>query len=105
MHQDVTVVRPDLTKWKSQVHAIVADAKIIMKRKQHRNEAVSFFSALAPCLISGEVSASALCGACQRNAQFKRDLFIERPQSGYTPAWLGGKTHGRPAALSRSNAS
>jgi len=55
----VTRVGLDLAKRVFQVHAVDAKGEIVVTRKLTRNQLISFFAELPPCVVAMEACASA----------------------------------------------
>jgi transposase len=55
----VTTIGLDLAKHVFQIHGIDAAEKVVIKRRLRRSQVMSFFEALAPCLIGMEACATA----------------------------------------------
>ena len=55
----VTTIGLDLAKHVFQIHGIDAAEKVVIKRHLRRSQVMSFFEALAPCLIGMEACAMA----------------------------------------------
>jgi transposase len=55
----VTTIGLDLAKHVFQIHGIDAAEKVVIKRHLRRSQVMSFFEALAPCLIGMEACATA----------------------------------------------
>src|SRR5476651_1510323 len=59
VHMQVTTIGLDLAKNVFQVHGIDATEKVVVRKQLRRGQVMTFFEALAPCLIGMEACATA----------------------------------------------
>ena len=57
--ENIDIVGLDLAKHLFQVHAVAADATVVLKRQLRRSQLLSFFAKLPPCLVGLEACGGA----------------------------------------------